>query len=194
MSSDDWRIVEGILTTQNEDGSVNVAPMGPRVDAQFERFLLRPFPGSRTYENLLRTRQGTFHITDDVEILARTAVGQLDCVPEFSPHSDEQFHVLADCCRWYKLQATDIDTSGQRAQVICQPVEMGRVRDFFGWNRAKHAILEAAILATRVHLIPADQREATLAMLAPMVEKTGDTKERGVFAFLCDEIAQRAGA
>ena len=30
-------------------------------------------------------------------------------------------------------------------------------REFFGFNRAKHAVLEAAILATRVELLPADE-------------------------------------
>ena len=184
-------IVEGVFTTENADGSVNVAPMGPRVDADFKEFELRPFPGSRTYENLLRTRRGTFHVTDNVEMIAQAAVGTLPAEPLLLPTSQEGFYVLADCCRWYQLQVVEADTSGERARLKCRVVGEGTVRAFFGLNRAKHAVLEAAILATRVHLLPPAEIAATLAMLSPWVQKTGSDVERRAFQFLLDTIARR---
>ena len=36
-------IVEGIVTSQNADGLMNVAPMGPIVHGDFESLTLRPF-------------------------------------------------------------------------------------------------------------------------------------------------------
>ena len=61
-------ILEGIVTTRNEDGTINVAPMGPVVDPaeapRITNLLLRPFQTSTTYANLARTRQGVFHVTD----------------------------------------------------------------------------------------------------------------------------------
>ena len=62
-------ILEGILTTVNADGEVNISPLGPQVDASAGRFVLRPFKGGRSYENLLRTREAVFHVVDDVELL-----------------------------------------------------------------------------------------------------------------------------
>ena len=47
-------ILEGIVTTLNEDDSVNISPMGPLVDETFSRFLLRPYQTSTTYKNLKR--------------------------------------------------------------------------------------------------------------------------------------------
>jgi hypothetical protein len=61
---------------------------------------------------------------------------------------------------------------------------MGRLRDFFGFNRAKHAVLEAAILATRTQFLPPDRVLAQLGELAPLVEKTGGAAEKRAFAFL----------
>ena len=60
-------ILEGLMTTVNADGTVNVSPMGPRVDAGLTTFTLRPFQTSTTYCNLKRTGMGVFHVTDDVE-------------------------------------------------------------------------------------------------------------------------------
>ena len=74
-------LLEGIVTTLNEDGSPHIAPMGPIVDAEFTQILLRPYRTSTTYQNLKRTGQGVLHVTDDVEMFARAAVGQLKTTP-----------------------------------------------------------------------------------------------------------------
>jgi len=185
------RIVEGMLTTQNADGTVNVAPMGPRVDDRFTRFLLRPFPGSRTYENLLRTRQATFHVTDDVEMIAQAAVGDLHQAPEFVVDVDVGYHVLAGCCRWYQLEAAEVDTSGERAALTCRVVRNGHLREFFGLNRAKHAVLELAILATRVHLLSEHEIDQAIATMAPWVKKTGGDSEARAWEFLQSTIQER---
>ena len=73
----DGILLEGIMTTLNADGSPHIAPMGPIVDANFTLVLLRPFSTSTTYKNLKRAGQGVLHVTDDVELFARAAVGRL---------------------------------------------------------------------------------------------------------------------
>src|SRR5687767_14375291 len=83
-SSDDL-IAEGIVTTVNPDGSANISPMGPRVNRDFTQLLLRPFQTSTTYQNLKRTGEGVFHITDDVLLIAKAAVGQLTPRPPLEP-------------------------------------------------------------------------------------------------------------
>jgi hypothetical protein len=67
-------------------------------------------------------------------------------------------------------------------------VESGRIRDFFGFNRAKHAVVEAAILATRIGLIASDEITAEFNRLAPLIEKTGGEHERKAFQFLQDYL------
>ena len=94
------------------------------------------------------------HVVDDVLLLARSAVGLLAEAPPTFPAEKIEGAVLADCCRWYEFEIREFDDSQERAEMRAQVVHAGWRRDFFGFNRAKHAVVEAAILATRVHLIP----------------------------------------
>ena len=53
----------------------NIAPMGPKVEADLRRFVLRPFKTATTYRNLKRHGEGVLHVTDDALMLARAAIG-----------------------------------------------------------------------------------------------------------------------
>lgn len=181
-------ILEGLITTINEDGNVNISPMGPIVDEEMKELVLRPYQTSTTYRNLKRTGQGVLHVTDDVELLARTAVGKLIPLPKLLPARRVQGQILADACRWYEFQVRSIDDRHERTTIIAEVVETGRIRDFFGFNRAKHAVLEAAILATRIKFLPATEILAEFERLAVPVEKTAGPQERRAFEFLAEYV------
>ena len=72
-------------------------------------------------------------------------------------------------------------------------VDRGRVRDYLGLNRAKHAIVEAAILATRTHLVPAHELRSELARARVRVEKTGGATEREALELLEKHLDQVPG-
>lgn len=186
-------ILEGIVTTLNADGSVNISPMGPEVDDALAELVLKPYQTSTTYQNLKRMGQGVFHVTDDVEMLARTAVGALDELPSLLECSAVEGRILAGACRWYAFRVTSLDDAQERTRIVCRVVDCGRLRDFFGFNRAKHAVLEAAILATRVDLLPHDKIRGELARLLEPVTKTGGPAEQRAFAFLQEFVAARCG-
>ena len=177
-------ILEGIVTTLNADGSVNIAPMGPRVDEGLERLLLRPYQTSTTYANLKRSGEGVFHVTDDVLLLAQAAIDAVDPPPELLRAEAVAGVILANACRWYAFRVRSIDDRQPRTEIVAEVVDHGRRREFFGFNRAKHAVLEAAILATRLALIPRAEIEAELARLAAPVEKTGGPREHQAFELL----------
>lgn len=183
-------ILEGIVTTLNDDGSVNVAPMGPIVDEAMRTLVLRPFQTSTTYQNLKRSRCGVLHVTDDVFLLARAAINRLDNVPETQPAEQVDGVVLTSACRWYEFKVRSLDDSNERTHIECRIVHAGRLRDFFGFNRAKHAVIEAAILATRVHLLPAEEIQAEFERLAIAVNKTAGPQEREAFGLLQAYIDQ----
>jgi hypothetical protein len=185
-------ILEGIVTTIGPEGTVNVAPMGPRVDATFGCLVLRPFRTAQTYRNLQAHGEGVLHVTDDVLLLARAAVGALDPLPALVPARKVRGWVLADACRCYEFRVLSCDDHEERARFDAEVVHVERLRDFFGFNRAKHAIVEAAILATRMALMPADEIAAEYRKWAVLVDKTGGPREREAFAFLQDFVT-RAG-
>jgi hypothetical protein len=184
-------ILEGIVTTENADGTVNVSPMGPIVDAAMTTLFLRPYNTSTTYKNLKRSGRGVFHVTDNVEMLARAAVDELQPPPELRKSVEAQGWILADACRWYAFRVASLDDSRERTEIRCEVTACGRLRDFFGLNRAKHAVVEAAILATRIKLLPAELIREDMKRLAVLVEKTGGDQERRAFAFL-EEYLRRS--
>jgi len=182
-------ILEGIVTTRAAGGKVNVAPMGPRVDPSMSTLVLRPFKTSRTYRNLVDHGEGVFHVTDDVLLLAQAAVG--DVTPEMLPARQVDGSILRDACRWYEFRVRRLDDTEDRTTIEADVVASGTLREFFGFNRGKHAVLEAAIVATRLHIIAPAQVEAELQRLAVLVEKTGGLREHEAFAFLRDHIRRR---
>jgi len=177
-------ILEGLVTTRNVDGSPHLAPMGPSVAGDFTRFLLRPFPTSQTYRNLVAHPEGVVHVTDDALLIARAALGAVEPLPPLIPAVAIQGFVLADACRSYEFRVRSIDDSLERIHIDAEVVHVGRHRDFWGFSRAKHAVVEAAILATRLHLIPHAEIAAEFARLRRIVEKTGGPAEFEAMDFL----------
>ena len=182
-------ILEGIVTTLNPDGGVNVAPMGPIVDDAMQTLHLRPFQTSQTYRNLKTHPQGVFHVVDDVLLLAKAAIGRLEETPATQPTEVIRGEVLSSACRWYEFEVLELNDENERTDIHADVVHAGRLRDFFGFNRAKHAVLEAAILATRVHILPAEQIDRQFGELKIIVEKTAGENEREAFALLAAYVA-----
>lgn len=188
-------IVEGLVTTLNLDGSPHLAPMGPRVDEDFSRFTLRPFPTSHTYENLLRDRAGVLHITDDALLLAQAALGPVRPFPAHRPADEIEGVVLVNSCRHYEFIIRSVEDTGERLTLEAECLRMGRTRDFLGFNRAKHAIVEAAILATRLHILPLGEVSREFDKLRAIVHKTGGPAEHEAMDLLESRLREvEAGA
>lgn len=177
-------ILEGIVTTISPDGELNIAPMGPIVDDTMSRLILRPYPTSHTYRNLRHLGEGVFHVTDDVLMLAMGAIGTVEPMPEVSRATSILGYVIESACRFYEFRIISIDDQAERVTMEAEVTHTGWRRDFFGFNRAKHAVLEAAILATRTSFLPLDEVGREFARLEPLVTKTGGMRERAAFDLL----------
>ncbi|MBP2647473.1 MAG: hypothetical protein H6Q77_1097 [Gemmatimonadetes bacterium] len=180
-------IVEGIITSRDAGGHVNFAPMG--VEWGEERLVLKPFLETTTFRNLTANRTAVFNLVDDVLLFAQAAIGS----PQFPWHPAERVAgaVLEAACSWRELEVEAIDATPPRSRIDARIVHRGRGREFIGFNRARHAVLEAAILATRVHMLPAAQIREELGRLEILVEKTAGPREREAWALLTDYVAAR---
>jgi len=67
-------ILETVVTTMDEEGTANFAAMG--VVWGEERLIIRPYVETRTYRNLVRTREAVVNVTDDVLIFAKSALSR----------------------------------------------------------------------------------------------------------------------
>jgi hypothetical protein len=177
-------IIESIVTTLAPDGRVNVAPMG--VEWGDETIVLKPFLETATYRNLLASGDAVVNITDDVRLFARAAISNPE--PTTAPASVVRGVILTDCCSWREVRVESLDSTPPRSRAIARVVHRGVLREFIGFNRARHAVLEAAIYATRLHLLPRETIEHEFERLQVIVDKTAGEAEREAMTLLTDFI------
>ncbi|HEX2458808.1 MAG TPA: DUF447 domain-containing protein [Vicinamibacterales bacterium] len=177
-------IIETIVTSMAEDGAVNVAPMG--VEWGDDVIVLKPFLETTTYRNLLATGAAVVNLTDDVRLFATAAISN----PQYPtvPATVVRGVVLADCCSWREVNVRSVDSTPPRSRVETEVVHRGVRREFIGFNRARHAVLEAAIYATRLHLLPRTFIESELARLQVIVDKTAGPDELEAMALLAEYV------
>ena len=177
-------IIESILTTMDAAGTVNFAPMG--VEWGEEEIVIKPFLETATFKNLRVTRAAVVNLTDDVLLFARAAISS----PQFpaTPAAVVRGAVLEAACSWRELEVRAIDATPPRSRVVTAVVHRGFRREFLGFNRAKHAVIEAAILATRTQLLPPDQIRDEFARLQVIVDKTAGPQERDAMALLTEYV------
>jgi hypothetical protein len=99
--------------------------------------------------------------------------------------------VLEAACSWREVEVVSIDDTPPRSRIVTRVVHHGSRREFLGFNRARHAVLEAAILATRTHLLPATEIVTDLARLTVIVEKTAGPREVEAMALVTGVIRER---
>jgi hypothetical protein len=164
-------IIETVVTTINPDGSVNCGAMG--VEWGEQRIVVKPYRGTRTLRNLRATGAAVVNVTDDILLFCQAALG--DPHPPTGPATSIEGAVLEDACSWREVRVEAID-DGERARVETRVVGRGSKREFIGFNRASHAVLEASILASRVRLLGDVHEE--LDRLQVLVDKTAGPRER----------------
>ena len=180
-------IIETIVTTLDPNGAINFAPMG--VEWGEETIVLKPFLETTTFRNLSATGAAVVNLTDDVMLFAQGAISS----PQFPslPASVVRGVVLDAACSWRELEVLHIDATPPRSRIDTRVVHRGVRREFIGFNRARHAVLEAAILATRTHLLPAEQIRDDFARLQVIVDKTAGPREREAMELLTQYVRSR---
>ena len=176
-------IIETIVTTVDAHGAVNIAPMGLEWTGQDDESpVLKPFLETVTYRNVIATGVAVVNLVDDVRVFAQAAISN----PSFplEPAAVVKGFSLRDACSWREVSVKSIDSTPPRSRIDTQIVHHGFRREFIGFNRARHAVLETAIYATRVHMLERDFLEAELVRLQVIVDKTAGPAEHEAMALL----------
>jgi hypothetical protein len=179
-------IIETVVTTINPDGSVNCGAMG--VEWGATQIVIKPYRGTRTLRNLRASGAAVVNVTDDILLFSQAALG--DPHPPTHPAASVEGAVLDDACSWREVRVEAIDDSAQRARVSTVVVGGGTGREFLGLNRARHAVLEASILASRARMLPAEDIRAELRRLQVLVDKTGGPREREAMEYVIEALAR----
>lgn len=180
-------IIESIVTSLDPAGRVNFAPMG--VEWGEETIVLKPFLETTTFRNVSATRAAVVNLTDDAMLFAQGAISS----PQFPSIPAEVVRgvILEAACSWRELEVVSIDAAPPRSRIETRVVHRGVRREFLGFNRARHAVLEAAILATRTHLLPREQIREDFARLQVIVDKTAGPREQEAMVLLTEYVESR---
>ena len=177
-------IRETILTTVSGDGRVHIAPIG--IIADGEGWIIAPFRPSTTLDNLTAVPFAVANYTDDVRIFAGCLTGR----SAWPTTASDNVPVprLAGALAHAELAVVDVTEHEQRPRFHCAVVHRKSHAPFTGFNRAKAAVVEAAILVSRLHFLPRAKVEAEIAHLAIAVEKTAGAEEVEAWAWLMEAI------
>lgn len=177
-------IFETILTTTNPDGDAHIAPFGIR-----ERdglVLIAPFRPSSSLDNLLRARCAVVNATDDVRIFAGALTGRRDWPLRRAEKIDG--YVLEAALAHRELELVEVREDVVRPELSFRVVNAMTHAPFRGFNRAQAAVLEAAVLVSRLHLLPLEKIETEVGYLAVAIEKTAGEREWQAWNWLMERI------
>lgn len=184
-------IYETVVTTVSPQGVPHVAPMGIRYlpPAQGGQVVLMPFRPSTTLDNLLATGHAVLNLVTDVRVFAGCVCGQkqwptvaLDPFPGVR---------LQAALRHVELElATQDHTDPQRPRLGLTPLRAVDHGPFLGLNRAQAAVVEGAVLVSRLHLLPSDKIEREMAYLQIAIDKTAGPVEHEAWGWLREAVAR----
>jgi hypothetical protein len=179
------RIFETIVTVQGDAGRIQVTPLGVRQEG--ELLLVAPFRPSLTLELMLQSRAAVINYTDDVRVFAGCIVGRRDW-PLVAATRIGGVR-LASSLAHEEVELAEFVDDPQRPLLRLRPVHREVHAPFRGFNRAQAAVIEAAVLVSRLGILPPGKLEAELEYLKIAIEKTAGEAELQAWSWLMEAIA-----
>ena len=178
------KIDEVIVTTLSANGGAHSAPMG--ITRSNGQVLIQPFKPSTTYDNLKAHRQCTINYTDDVRVFAGAVTGRRTW--NTLPCQQIEGEYLEQALAHLELELVIFDDSDPRASFTGTIIKEVMHAPFRGFNRAQNAVIEAAVLTSRLNILPEDKIKQEISYLRLAIEKTGGDRERQAWGWLMDKI------
>jgi hypothetical protein len=179
-------IREAIVTTVNAQGEPHVAPLG--LIAEGDLWILAPFHPSTTLENLRQAPFAVANLTDDVRVFAGCLTGRRDW--PLTAANVIAAPRLAASLAHLELVVGEVREHELRPRFVCRVAHQATHAPFQGFNRAQAAVIEGAVLVSRLHLLPQTEVEAELARLEIIVGKTAGAAEAEAWGWLKERAEQ----
>jgi hypothetical protein len=177
-------IQETIVTTQNNSGFSHIAPMGIHVNG--DEIVILPFRPSTTLNNLLEGKTAVLNYCDDVRVFAGCLTGRRDW--PLIPAEKINGKVLQCALAHIEVELVRIEDDPTRPKLFCKAVHTVNHAPFMGFNRAQYSVLEAAILISRLAMLPLAKIESEIDYLRIGLEKTAGDRELEAWGWLMEVI------
>lgn len=185
-------IYETIVTTCDAEGVAHVAPFG--IQWHQGRVLIMPFKPSTTLQNILQTGHAVLNLTDDVRVFA-AAIARKHA---FATVPAGQGVRLKECLVHHVLALDTVEDEDEARPKLWMRVMASETHaPFMGFNRAQAAVIELAVLVSRLHMLPAEKISQEMQYLQIAIDKTAGAHELEAWQWLVDcvnnHMAQQAG-
>lgn len=178
-------IIETVVITRRLDGTPHIAPMG--VTETPEGLLLQPFRPSATLDNLERDGRAVINATDDVQVIAGCLTGRRDWPCEALAGGGYR---LSAALSHREVEVFRIEADELRPRFFLRTTAEVMHRPWRGFNRAQAAVVEAAILASRLDRLAPAKISSELDYLRIAIDKTAGPAEREAWQWLLDHITR----
>jgi hypothetical protein len=178
------RIVETIVTTANAKGETHIAPLGLIEDGP--HWIIAPFKPSMTLDNLRENPVAVANHTDDVRVFSGCVTGRKTW--PLVPVQRIKGARLADCVSHWELHVEKVLEDEVRPRFACSVTHRETHKIWEGFNRAQAAVLELAVLTTRLNMLPAEKVESEFKYLEIAISKTAGPREVEAWGWLMEKI------
>jgi hypothetical protein len=179
-------IRETVVTTVSAAGRPHIAPLG--LIAEGELWILAPFHPSTTLKNLRQSPFAVANLTDDVRVIAGCLTGRRDW--PLCPARGISAPRLVNALAHWEMAVVEVREDAVRPRFVCRVLHSETHAPFQGFNRAQGAVIEAAVMVSRLHMLPRAEVEAELKRLEVIVGKTAGPAESEAWGWLKDKAAQ----
>ena len=179
------QIFETVVTSVAPDGTPHVAPMGVRY--QGDRVVLMPFKPSTTLDNIVAVGHAVLNLVTDTRVFAGCVTGRRTWPTV--PAEQVPGVRLANALGHVELKLAERDDDAQRPVLRMARVHEVRHAPFVGFNRAQAAVIEGAVLVSRLRMLPAEKVDAEMAYLQIAIDKTAGAEEREAWGWLREAVA-----
>jgi hypothetical protein len=176
-------IRETIITTVDRSGSVHIAPLG--IIPEGEDWIIAPFRPSRTIDNLREVPHAVASHVDDVRIFAGCLTGRRDW-PTVQTEGPVP-RLVAALAHW-ELAVESVSEHEERPRFRTRLVRAVTHAPFPGFNRAQAAVVELAILTSRLDFLPREKVVREIEYLSIAIGKTSGPREAEAWDWLMEKV------
>lgn len=178
------QIFETVVTSVAADGQPHVAPMGVRY--QGRHVVLMPFKPSTTLDNVVAVGHAVLNTVTDTRVFAGCVTGRREW-PTLAAVKIPGVR-LACALGHVELRLEARSDDDQRPVLRMARVHEVQHAPFAGFNRAQAAVIEAAVLVSRLRMLPAHKVDAEMAYLQIAVDKTAGAEEQEAWSWLREAV------
>ena len=183
-------IYETIVTTVNTQGDAHTTPFGIRM--QDGLVVISPYKPSATLENILATENAVLSLTDDVRVFAGALTGRKTW--SLTAAAKVYGFRLVDTLAHKELKLVKVEDDELRPQLFLEVVYEAQHASFQGFNRAQAAVIELAVLVSRLKRLPMEKIQQEMDYLRIAIDKTAGDRELEAWSWLTEAVSNHQAA